>query len=132
MSAPAGAYVVKNITATFDGVDYGNQHTKARLVPDTPVETLRTLVPDGIVVDVDSPAWTFEMSGVQDYVQAQGLARYLTDNHGELVEIVLTPKLGGVSATFEVLAMATEFGGEQGKFAMIEIELPVQGQPVFA
>jgi hypothetical protein len=131
MSPPLGAYTVKNVTCTFGGGDYANQFTKARLVPDTPVQTLRTLVPDGIVQDVDSAVWTLELSGAQDWTAAQGLARYLHDHHGETVEVVLTPKASGVSATFDVLCMSVEFGGEQGNWATFEVTLPVQGTPEF-
>ncbi|HVQ96134.1 MAG TPA: hypothetical protein VMU51_34255 [Mycobacteriales bacterium] len=132
MPAPAGAYVLKNVTATFDGDEYANQLTKARLVPDTPTQTLRTLVPDGVVQDTDTPVWTLELSGIQDYVQARGLARYLTDNAGDQVEVVLTPKVGGVTATVDVILKAVPFGGDQGNFTVFEIELPVVGTPVFA
>lgn len=132
MTSPVpGAYVVKNSTCTFGAGDYAIQLNKARLVPDTPVQTMRTLVPAGIVQDVDDPVWTLELGGVQDWTIAQGLSRYLFDHHGEEVVVVLTPKSGGVSATATVLAMATEFGGEQGEWATIDLELPVQGQPEF-
>lgn len=132
MAAPAGAYVLKDVSITFDGDDFANQCTKARLVPDTPTQTLRTLVPDGVVQDTDTPVWTLELSGIQDYVDVQGLARYLTDNAGDQVEIVLTPRSGGVAATCDVILKAVEFGGEQGNWTMFEIELPVVGAPVFA
>jgi hypothetical protein len=132
MSAPAGAYVVKNASVTLSGLDYANQVKKARLVPETPVQTYRTLVPDGVVQDVDSAVWTLELAGIQDFTDSQGLARYLNDHAGETVEVVLQPKAGGVTATVDVLCMAVPFGGEQGSWAEIEIELPCQGQPVFA
>lgn len=132
MAAPAGAYILKDISCTWGGGDYANQLQKARLVPETPTQTLRTLVPDGVVQDVDNPAWMFEMGGIQDWTDAQGLARYLHDHHGEEVEVILTPKSGGVTATFTVLAMSVPFGGEQGQWVLIDITLPVQGQPVFS
>jgi hypothetical protein len=132
LPAPLGAYVLKDVSITFAASDYANQCTKARLVPETPTQTLRTLVPDGVVQDTDTPVWTLELSGIQDYVQAQGLARYLTDNAGDQVEIILTPRSGGVAATCDVILKAVAFGGDQGAFTMMEVELPVVGVPVFA
>mgnify|MGYP000846216164 CR=1 FL=1 len=133
MAAPAGAYVIRDCTITVEGTDYANQVTKARLVPETPIQTLRTLVPDGIVQDVDSSSWTLELAGIQDWVNAQGLADALNDNKGLEVDIVLTPRngTGKPKATFVAIAMPVPFGGEQGQFATFDVTLPVVGQPTF-
>lgn len=132
MAAPAGAFVMRNSLVTIDTVEYANQTNVARLTPEQETLTWRGLVPDAIVQDVDSPVWTFALSGIQDHTTAVGLARYLTDNQGTQIDVVLEPKAPtGVSAAFTAVAVATEFGGEQGAFAVIEVELPVIGQPVF-
>lgn len=131
MAPPAGAYVMRNAVVTIDTVGYANQVTTATLTPEQETQTLRTLVPDGIVQDVDSPVWTLNLAGVQDYVAAQGLARYLTDNAGTKLDLTLEPKAGGVSATCTVIAKAVPFGGEQGSFVTFEAELPVVGSPTF-
>jgi hypothetical protein len=133
MAAPTGAYVLRDATVTIDSDEYANQCTKARLVPDTPVQTLRTLVPDGIVVDVDSTAWTFELSGVQDWTNSTGLADALNDAKGTQVVVVLVPRagVGKPQATFTIVAMPVDFGGEQGNFNTFEGSFPVVGQPVF-
>lgn len=133
MTAPAGAYVLRNASITVDTVEFANQITKARLVPDTPIQTVRTLVPDGVVQDVDSTVWVLELSGIQDWLNGTGLADALNDAVGTEIDIVLTPRLGTAKpkATFTCLAVPVEFGGEQGNFAMFEVELPVIGAPVF-
>lgn len=133
MAAPAGAYVIRNATVSVAGTEYANQCTKARLVPDTPTQTLRTLVPDGIVQDVDSAVWTFELAGIQDWVNSQGLADALNDNAGTQIEVILTPNAGSglPQATFDIIAAAVPFGGEQGQFATFDVTLPVVGQPTF-
>lgn len=133
MAAPVGAYVLRDCVVTIDGTDYANQATKARLVPDTPIQTLRTLVPDGIVQDVDSSVWTFELAGIQDWVNAQGLADALNDAAGTTVTVVLVPRTGSgqPQATFDVVATPVPFGGEQGQFATFDVTIPVIGQPVF-
>lgn len=132
MPAPTGAYVYKNALVTIETVEYANQVNKARLVPDTPIQTVRTLVPDGIVQDVDSTVWTFELSGLQINTTG-GLAKALRDAAGTEIDVILQPKVGfsQPTATFTVLALMTEFGGEQGSFLPIELELPVIGAPVF-
>lgn len=131
MPAPQGAYVLRNAVVTVDGDEFANQCTRAELVPDAPTQTLRTLVPDGVVQDVDSNVWTLNLSIIQDFVSGQGLARKLTDMHGSEVDIVLEPKSGGVSAEVTVIAKAVNFGGEQGSFATSEVELPALAEPNF-
>lgn len=132
MPAPTGAHVYRNALVTVESVEYANQVTKARLVPDTPIQTVRTLVPDGAVQDIDSTVWTFELSGLQINATG-GLAKALRDAAGTELDIVLQPKAGfsQPTATFTVIALPAEFGGDQGSFLMTELELPVVGAPVF-
>lgn len=134
MPAYAGAFVIKDALVKFGATEYGNQVKKARLVPDTPVQTYRTMVPDGVVTDVDSPIWTLELQGLQDH-ETGGLARYFNDNAGTLVTAVIAPAkgTGKRQATVSVRLLKVPFGDEQGKFAELgDLELPVQGEPVFS
>ncbi|GAB3812095.1 hypothetical protein [Kribbella italica] len=131
MAAPAGAYVLKDALFTVEATDYANQATSVMLTPEQATQTLRTLVPDGVVQDVDTATWTCAINGIQDYVAAQGLARLLTDMAGQQIDIVFEPKKGGVSATVTVVAKAVPFGGPQGQFTTFDVELPVVGAPVF-
>lgn len=133
MAVATGIIVYRDASIEVDSVEYANQVTKARLVPDTPIQTLRTLDPTGVVQDIDTPAWTFELSGGQKN-DSGGLAKALRDaTPGTELDIVLLPKSGlsQPQASFTVLAMPVEFGGEQGSFGTFEIELPVVGQPTF-
>lgn len=132
MPAPTGAQVYRDALITVDGVDYANQLSKARLVPDQPIQTYRTLVPDGVVQDVDSVVWTFELTGLQINI-AGGLAAYLRTNSGLTVAVVLQPKTGvGLpTASFSAIALMPEFGGEQGAFQTIDMTLPVSGGVTF-
>lgn len=133
MSPPIGAMVYKDASLTVDGTEYANQLNKARLVPEQSIQTMRTLVPDGAVQDVDSPVWTLELAGFQINI-AGGLAAYLRGLPiGQQIACVLQPKVG-VSlpkATFTAIALATPFGGDQGAFLPIDLTLPVLGSPVF-
>lgn len=132
MPAPTGAYVFRDALITVDGTDYANQLSKARLVPDQPVQTMRTLVPDGVVQDVDSVVWTLEITGLQINI-AGGLAAYLRTNSGLNTSWVLQPRTGTgqAKATFTAITKMPEFGGDQGAFAVIDMELPVLGAVTF-
>lgn len=132
MAAP-GAFVIKSLIAEFDSTAYQSQLTKAELVPDTAVEQLKLL--DGETAsDVDDPSWTFQVAGVQDHKATQGLANFLRINHGTKVEVTFQarPGVGEQVATFDVVAMAPNFGGEQGSWNLMELELPVDGAPVWS
>lgn len=131
MTAPAGAYVLKDALVKIEAIDYAAQCTSVVLTPEQPTQTIRTMVPDGIVNDTDTPVWTAAINGIQDYVDAQGLARFLTDMQGTKVDIEFEPKKGGVKATITATAKAIPFGGEQGAFTTFSTELPCDGQPVF-
>jgi hypothetical protein len=133
MPAYPRAHVIRNAILTLEAVDYANQVNKARLVPDTPIQTMRTLVPDGQIQDVDSTVWTLELSGIQDY-GAGGLAAALAAAAGTQLTLVLQPKAGSAQdkVTCEVMCLPVEFGGEQGTFRTFEAELPIVGDPVFA
>lgn len=131
MTAPLGAYVLKDSLVKIEATDYANQCTSAVLTPDQNTQTLKTMVPDGIVQDVDSATWTFSVNGIQDMKTSQGLARFLNDMDGEPLDVEFEPKKGGVKATFTVTGKAVSFGGEQGGWATFSVELPVTGQPVY-
>lgn len=133
MPAPTGARVFRDALITVDGVQYTNQLRKARLVPDQSVQTYRTLVPDGVVQDVDSVVWGLELEGLQINL-AGGLAAYLRSlNVGASISCFLQPKtgVGMETATFTAVALMPEFGGEQGTFQVMNLTLPVNGAPVF-
>jgi hypothetical protein len=132
MTAPTGAFVLKDAIVKFGATTFTNQVTKARLVPDVNRETLRTLVPDGIVQDVTT-TWTLELSGVQDW-ETGGLAAYMNTNAGSTVTAVIAPRTGSgkQQATVSVLIQPVDFGGEQGNWNTFDATLGVVGTPTFA
>lgn len=133
MAAYARAHVMRNSSVEMDTVEYANQTTKVLLTPDTPIQTMRTLVPDGTIQDVDNAAWVLELAGVQDQ-GAGSLGAALRAAAGTEVEFVVQPKVGTGQdvATFTCLAVNIPFGGETGAFRVFDVELPVIGQPVFS
>jgi len=134
MPAAANAFVLKDSLVTIDTVEYANQVRIARLIPEQPIQTYRTLVPDGAQQDVDSAVWTFELTGLQINATG-GLAQALRALEvGEQIEVVLAPRnnVGDQKATFTIVGLMPTFGGEQGKYAEIEMVFPVVGEPVFS
>lgn len=125
--------VLKSSEITINGTDYANQLTRARLVPDTPSQSLRTLVPDGTITDTDSASWTFEIAGIQKYA-AGGLAKLLNDSTpGTVLTVVWEPRkdvVGQPSYAFSVVAKPVTIGGDQGAFGTFELVLDVVGSPV--
>ncbi len=133
MPAAVGGYVLKDGTITFEATDYSNQCKTIMLTPAQETQTYRTIVPDGTKQDVDTEVWTLSVAGLQDYEAARGLARFLTDNSGQKLDVVLTPDQDqGVSATVTVTAKAVPFGGDTGSWTEFSVELPCDGRPVFA
>lgn len=132
MAAYARAHVIKNALVTIDEVEFKDQVTKARLVPDTPTQTLRT-VGGSVIKDTDTTAWTLELSGVQDY-GAGGLAAKLLAESGNQVEAVIQPKSGTGQDEFTVtfVAAPVDMGGEAGQFRTFEATFEVVDQPAVA
>lgn len=133
MSVVDGAFVVKNAVVTIDSVTYANQCGSAQLIPDTPIQTYRTLVPDGAVQDVDSATWTFKVTFLQ-VNKSGGLAKALrTATAGDQLDVTFAPNntTGQDNATFTIIAMPPPLGGDQGKFADAEMTFPVLGQPTW-
>ncbi len=133
MAAPTGAFVLKDASFTVATVEYANEVTKARLVADTPIQTIRTLVPDGQISDTDSALWTLELSFLQINTTAHLCSALRAASPGTQLACVYTPKLGsGLSkATFTIVATPPPFGGDQGQFMVAEMTFAVIGQPVF-
>lgn len=124
--------VLKNSSIEIETVEYANQLTRARLVPDTPEQTTKTLVPDGTVTDVDSASWTFELAGLQKH-NTGGLGAVLNAaTPGDLLDVVYEPAaavVGQPHYEFQVVAKPIPVGGDQGNQATFEIVLAVIGTP---
>lgn len=131
MAAPTGAYVLKDVLLTIEGTDFANQVAKVRFVPEVTRETMKTLVPDGVVNDVTT-TWTLELTGVQDH-ETGGLAKFMMDNAGTAQTVVFGPRkgTGKRQATAEVVMQPVDFGGEQGQWNTFEVTLGVNGVPTF-
>ena len=133
MAVPTGMFVMRDALVTINAVEYANQVRKARFVPDQNVTTYKTLVPDGVVQDVDQATWTLELEGLQINATG-GLAKALRTAANTVVTCIVQPKTGTGQdvATASVLIKEIPFGGEQGDYMTIDVAFPVQGKPAFS
>lgn len=130
--APGRAYVFRNFDLTMGMTAFANAATTAALKPTASVSTLKLLVPNGVVQDKDVTVWTFSLGGVADWTSG-GLGKFLFDNDGLNVDVVLQPKAGSgePKATFTIVASPVQFGGDQGSWNTFSSQdFAVVGQPV--
>lgn len=129
----ARARVFRNPTVEIDEVAYAAQVTKARLVPDTPTQTMTTFA--GVDKDRGTTTWTLELAGHQDRGTG-GLADALDDAAaaGDPIEIVIQTRAGAGedTATCSFVPVPVEFGGESGEWKTFDATFEVIDQPVFS
>lgn len=135
MTAYARAHVMKNSVFEVDEVDYANQVTNVTLTPEQNVQTLATLVPDGVITDTDNPVWTLTLAGVQDFgASSLGAALRTAASAGTDLDVEYQPKAGTGQdkAVFVIRPVHIPFGGSQGEFRTFDVQIPVVGQPTFS
>lgn len=130
MPGVPGAIFMKDSLITLDGTEYPGETTKAQLTPSQTVNQQLTLNPTYVLTDVDTPTWTWDVGGPQNYID--GIAKYLFDHQGEEIDVVMVPRrgTGNVSWSFTVIGMAVPVGGDRGAWNVFDISLAVVGQPV--
>lgn len=131
--AYARAMVFRNPIVTIDNVAYTDQVSKARLVPDTPTQTMVTF--GGVDKDRGTTSWTLELAGHQDRGSG-GLVAALDDAADDgvpiEVEIQAKPGAGQDMATVTFVPVPVEFGGEAGDWKQFDQTFEVIDQPTFA
>lgn len=135
MVAYARAHVIKYASLEIDEVEYNNQVTKARLVPDTPTQTLRVMEPASSITDTDTAVWSFELAGIQDFgAGSLGAALRTAAAAGTDVDVVFQPKngVGNDVATFTIRPINIPFGGDVGTFRTFDTNIPVIGAPAWS
>lgn len=130
----AKATVIRN-PAVFKlgAVDYSAQISKARLVPDTPTQTMRTFA--GVDKDRDTTSWTLELSGHQDRTSGSlGAALDTAAAAGTAVTFCIMPRVGtGLDqVTGTLVPTPMEFGGEAGSWKEFDMTFEVVDQPTFS
>lgn len=121
--------LMKYAVVKMDDVEYAQYAQTALLSADTPSQTYAVLVPDGNIVDTDSPSWQFQLAGANQ----TALATALRAAQGTIVEFIVQAENGSGKevATFNAAVPAIPFGGTKGQFRAFDITLAVEGQPEF-
>jgi hypothetical protein len=135
MVAYARAHVIKYAVFEVDEVDFANQVTKVRLVPDTPTQTLRTMDPSGTITDTDSATWMLELAGIQDFgTGSLGAALRTAAAAGTDLDVEFQPKTGTGQdkAVFTIRPINIPFGGDTGTFRTFDTTIPVIGTPAWS
>lgn len=130
--AYARAMVFRNPIVTIDDVVYTSQVSKARLVPDTPTQTMTTF--GGVDKDRGTTTWTLELAGHQDRGSG-GLADAIDEAAalGDAIEVVIQSRAGASQdvATCNIVPVPVEFGGEAGEWKAFDATFEVVDQPAF-
>jgi hypothetical protein len=117
---------------------YSCQVKRVALVPEPGEEvSYKTLGGDACSwTEVGTATWTLEIDGAQGWGAADGFARFLFDNEGQLLTFQIdqygmthTPTAEEPGFTGTCRAIPTSYGGEQSTYAEFEVVLPVQGKP---
>lgn len=113
------------------GTDYACQLRSVTLTPDTNVERIKTLCPDGQFSNVDDPEWNLDLGYLMGTDPDNGsLADYLLENSGEKVAFFFAPSAGEEPGYQGMVTLVPgPIGGEQGSFSEQSVSLPVDGQP---
>lgn len=115
----------------IDTVDYAAD-VKTALMPsaENNVETYKTLVPNGTIVDEDTPTYTFRLAGPQ----GTALWTALVAAEGTVVDVVFQAEHGTGKAvrTFSILVPtgSMPLGGDQGAWREFDVTFQVQGDVV--
>lgn len=127
------ARVIRNPSSFMIGAtEYASQVTKVRIVPDTPIQTLRTW--DDVDQDRDQTAYTLEISGHSDRGTGGLVAAFdVAVAAGTNLTATIIPRdaVGEDQATVTFMPLPTEFGGGAGEWKLFEAEFPVIGAPTY-
>ena len=115
------------------GSNFKCQLRSVELTPDTNIERIKTMCPDGQYSEVDEPEWTLALGYLNGNVATgdpQALADYLLANKGAKTDFIFRPRAGGKGYSGQVTLLAGSIGGSQGSYSEGSVDLPVDGQPV--
>lgn len=116
---------------TVGADEYTAAVTSCALVPTAPTAEVRD-IGGGITQFVGSNGWVAQIGYNQDWKTPNSLSQKLIEWHGTTKVFTYTPDNGGKVATFTALVMAGQFGGAAATIHAATVNLPINGQPVFA
>jgi hypothetical protein len=96
----------------------------------------QTLCPTGTIQQIAPSTYSIRFKGVQDWAATGGLSAFLWTNHGQTARVVI--QAHGVATAFapatpgidgSVVILEGTYGGEAGKYAEYDVELPCTVRP---
>ena len=98
---PFQPFMMGDATLTIDGDAFEGEVSGAVFTPSASTVPWTAINSD--TYNFTTPAtWTLDLTLAQDWAFADALSRYLHDNEGDTVSVVLTPKSGASTATATV------------------------------
>jgi hypothetical protein len=106
----------KGGTLTIDAIDFADQATGVRLVPNTdevgdPVEVLS----GAAITGDDETTWQLRIEAIQDFDDPAGFVAFTLANAGEVVPYSWRPNATGVTYAGTVKVRPVEVGGDVNK-----------------
>ena len=127
-AVPAKPFLFNDATVSIDGDTYEEALKTVRFDPTTPIVKWKGLTPTSRHHFVGAPEWDVTLAFAQDVASASSLTRKLHASAGQTVEMVFTPKSGGVGITADVTLVPGALGGDLDTVPEASVTMP-SGQP---
>ncbi|MFV0446392.1 MAG: hypothetical protein ACK5Q5_22695, partial [Planctomycetaceae bacterium] len=116
------------------GANFKLQVRSVRLTPNTNVQTIKTVDPQGVFSETDTTEWVLEIAYLDGYDDGEGtaaelLSQFLFDHSGELLPFEMRARSGGRGWSGDVRIIPGGSGGGQGEWGEQTVSLPLDGQP---
>lgn len=129
------ANIKLKLAASGTLVEYNAQVASCEIEVSPGDEVQYPTLDGNVAANVGPPSYALVIRAGQDY-SATGLARFLWDNEGELLDFDYQAHGAGVAesastpkVTGQCRAVPGAYGGEVGTFAEIEVSLPCSAKP---
>lgn len=114
---------MKDSDVTLGATDYQMEVASAAIVPANTSVIWKGLTPAARYGAVGTE-WTVELTIGQDYDTALSLSRYLLENAGDTVPVVIAPRSGGQGYSVNATLAPSQIGGSVETFAEGTVSLP--------
>lgn len=123
--------ILKDCLVTIDAVEYQGSVSKVVFTPSGGVSTWKGLTPSAVHTAAQTPTWTADLSGIQDWDTEGSLAMRLFEGEGETVDMTFAPVLGGGTWAASVILTSGAIGGAVDEWGEQDVSLGMNGRPTF-
>jgi len=129
LAATPKPLTIKDVDLSVGTTDYRAHVNSVMLTPSTTISTWRGAQAGSNQNEGTTPAWTLDITYVQDWDTAGSFCRYLWDNQNSEVTVTFKPRSGGTGFTVKFIAIVGGIGGALDAVATVTSSFPVNGQP---